>query len=73
MKITTMVIDRPPRKESDLIFLPMPSRTVDVGETPAGCDRLVAALPPVFDPFSGSLVFSFLWAEKQFVDPTAKG
>lgn len=69
MKITTKTIRRPPSPPSatpkalDLgVRLPFSEDQIDL-EPPEEYPWLVEALPPVYDPFTDSLVLTFVWAK----------
>lgn len=67
MKITTKTIRRPPSPPSatpgafDLgVRLPFSEDQIDL-EPPEGHPYLGEALPPIYDPFTDSLVLTFVW------------
>lgn len=69
MKITTKTIRRPPSPPSatpgafDLgVRLPFSEDQIDL-ESPEGYPYLAEALPPVYDPFTDSLVMTFVWSK----------
>lgn len=69
MKITTKIIRRPPSPPSatpaafDLgVRLPFSEDQIDL-EPPKGHPWLVEPLPPIFDPFTDSLVLTFVWSK----------
>lgn len=79
MKITTKIVRRPPCDPtppsetpnilhvSIRVTKPFSEAPIDL-QPPPGCGDLIAALPPTYDPFTDSLVLTFLWRDSH-VEP----
>jgi hypothetical protein len=64
MKITTKIIGRPSDAENQSVGLWRPPFQVNIDvQPPSPYCLLLWALPPIYDPFSDSMVVTFVWGD----------